>query len=300
MTDYRIGRLFPAGGPVSSELMIGRGADVEELHRRVAEGIHTMLTGERRIGKTTVCNAVCERSREDGLAAVQIEVPEGVDGTALLQLVVDRFSRISLASATRRLFKSVRPFIEEVMREHGVPLDLSELDAPQAGPAVEAILSLPARLADEIGRPVVFYLDELQRAVDYDDGDRILHSLVDLYSGNTDVVLLVDGSNERSLDGLMDGPVRFGKLVDRLALEPAIPTRAWREALPERFEKAKLSLDGEALEALLAFGRGRPYATMTASRYAALNARKLGTSTVGKFEITEGIAEAGRHLAEDE
>jgi hypothetical protein len=39
---------------------------------------------------------------------------------------------------------------------------------------------------------------------------------------------------------------------------------------------------------------------MTASRYAALNARKLGTSTVGKFEITEGIAEAGRHLAEDE
>lgn len=117
-----------------------------------------MLTGERRIGKTTVCNAVCERSREDGLAAVQIEVPEGVDGTALLQFVIDRFSRISLASATRRLFKSVRPFIEEVMREHGVPLDLSELDAPQAGPAVEAILSLPARLADEIGRPVVFYL----------------------------------------------------------------------------------------------------------------------------------------------
>lgn len=47
------------------------------------------------------------------------------------------------------------------------------------------------------------------------------------------------------------------------------------------------------------FGDGRPYATMTAARYAALNARKLGSPTVGTFEAEEGVAEARRHLAED-
>jgi hypothetical protein len=38
---------------------------------------------------------------------------------------------------------------------------------------------------------------------------------------------------------------------------------------------------------------------MTAARYAALNARKLGDETVGLFEAEEGIAEARRHLKED-
>lgn len=38
---------------------------------------------------------------------------------------------------------------------------------------------------------------------------------------------------------------------------------------------------------------------MTAARYAALNARKLGSETVGTFEAEEGVAEARRHLEED-
>ena len=60
MTDDRIGRLFPAGGPVPADLVIGRTGDIEEIVRRSREAIHTMLTGPRRIGKTTVCAAACE------------------------------------------------------------------------------------------------------------------------------------------------------------------------------------------------------------------------------------------------
>lgn len=298
MTDDRIGRLFPAGGPVPPDLVIGRTGDIEELHRRVAEGIHTLLTGDRRIGKTTVCNAVCERIRANGSTVVQIEVPESADGIALLQLVVDRFSRISLAARARRTFRSVQPLIETVLRESGIPLDLSQLDVATASTA-RAIFSLPARLVEETGKPVVFYLDELQRAVDYADGAQILLDLVDLYGGNAGVVVLVDGSSERALDGMMGAPIQFGKLVDRMPLAPEISAGAWREGLPRRFEQAGLSLDPDGLEALVAFGEGRPYATMTAARYAALNARKLGSGKVERFEVKEGIAEARRHLAED-
>jgi hypothetical protein len=62
---------------------------------------------------------------------------------------------------------------------------------------------------------------------------------------------------------------------------------------------ADLGIDDDALATLVAFGRGRPYATMTAARYAALNARKLGSQVVGAFEAEEAVAEARRHLAED-
>ena len=146
---------------------------------------------------------------------------------------------------------------------------------------------------------MVFYCDEVQRAVDYDDGKQLLGDLVDIYSGNADVVVLVDGSSERALDGMMGDPIGFGELVDRLGLAPDISIGIWRESLPERFSQAHLSIEADALDALLAFGDGRPYPTMTAARYAAFNARKLGSAEVGHFEVVEGIAEAKRHLAED-
>jgi hypothetical protein len=284
---------------VPPELVIGRSGDIDEIARRLREAIHTMLTGDRRIGKTTVCDAACGRVQRGGMVVVEVEVPERPDATALLQLVVDRCSRISLAATGRRVLRVARPLIEKVLRDQGIPLDLSQLDAEPGALPTRTILSLPARLAEETGKPVVFFLDELQRAVDYGDGEQLLGDLVDLYSGASDVVVLVDGSMERALEGMLGAPVQFGKLCDRLPLEPRIPVYTWREGLPERFRRAGLELQSEALEALVDFGDGRPYATMAAARYAALNARKLGSETVGTFEAEEGVAEARRHLEED-
>jgi hypothetical protein len=300
MHDERIGHLFPTGGPVPPELTIGREGEIEELHRRVGEGIHTMLTGERRIGKTTVCNAVCQRLRKEGSIVIQVEVPESRDPEALLQLILDRsLGQDSTAAKGRKLLKTAEPLIEKILSEKGIPLDLSQLDSVPAARTARTILSLPIRLATETGAPVVLYLDELQRGVDYAGGDEILSDLVDLYSGRDDVVLLVDGSSERALTQMMGPPIGFGKLVDRLPLAPTIPARIWRESLPERFQQARLEVRPDALEELIAFGEKRPYPTMSAARCSALNARKLGATTVEEFEVKEGIAEAERHLAED-
>ena len=299
MSDERIGRLFPAGGPVPPDLVIGRTGDIDEIVRRVSEGIHTMLTGDRRTGKTTVCDATCERLRRDGAVIVKVEVPERADSSDFLQFVIDRSSRISLAEGGRKLFGMARPLIEKLLKEQGIPLDLSQFAGERQALPTRAILSLPLRLAKESGKPVVFYLDELQRAVDYADGEQVLGDLVDLYSGGTEVIVLVDGSKERALEGMLDQPIQFGKLCDRLRLDPRISTGIWRAALPDRFRQADLELQPEALDAILAFGQELPYPTMTAARYSALNARKLGSGSVGSFEAEEGVAEAKRHLEED-
>jgi AAA+ ATPase superfamily predicted ATPase len=116
--DDRIGRLFPAGGPVPADLVIGRTGDIEEIVRRSREAIHTMLTGPRRIGKTTVCAAVCEQLRQDGTVVVDIEVPERTDAKDLLQLVVDRCNRISRSAATRGLLRVALPLIEQTLADH--------------------------------------------------------------------------------------------------------------------------------------------------------------------------------------
>jgi AAA ATPase domain len=298
--DDRIGRLFPAGGPVPPDLVIGRAGDIEEIVRRSREAIHTMLTGPRRIGKTTVCSAVCERLAQEDMVVVDIEVPERTDAKDLLQLVVDRCNRISRTAAIRGLLRVARPLIEQTLAAEGIPLDLGQLTGQVGTLPSRKILALPMALSKERDRPVVFFLDELQRAADYADGEQLLGDLVDLYSGNPNVVVLVDGSDERALDGMLARPVQFGKLVDRLILDPRIPVDTWRSGLSERFGQVGLELGPEALERLIAFGEGRPYPTMTAARYAALGARKLGSVTIEAFDVQMAIDEARRHLTEDD
>jgi hypothetical protein len=294
-----IGTLFPLGGPVAPDLIVGRRGEIEEIGGRLREGMSTMLAGARRIGKTTVCAAVCEQLGSEGALVIEVDVPERGDSRALLQLIIDACSRISLARRSRSALRAARPAIEKLLSEYGVPLDLGTLDRePEELPA-RAVLSLPAELARAEGRRALLFLDELQRVVDYADGENVLCDLIDIYGGSKDAVVLVDGSDERALNGMFGAPVHFGKLLDRLTLDPQIPLTSWREPLTKRFSRAGLLLEEVPREDLLKWSDGHPYATMAAARYTALSARNTGSGTVTGFDVRMGIDEAERHLHDD-
>jgi hypothetical protein len=298
MSDEPIGPLFPLGGPVPPDLIVGRRGDIDEVRVRLAEGMSTMLAGPRRVGKTTVCSAACEELRRSGALIIEIDVPERSDATALLQLIVDTCSRISLEARGRATLRVARPAIEKLLGDQGIPLDLSSLALPRQLPT-RAVLGLPAEIARQEGRRALLFLDELQRVVDYVDGKTVLRDLVDLYAGSSNAVVLVDGSDERAMEGMFDAPVHFGKLADRLSLAPDIPLATWRQPLTHRFAAAGLELPDQIREEILAWSEGRPYPTMAAARYTALSARKTGVSEVGAFDVRMGIDEAERHLRDD-
>ncbi|HEV2998322.1 MAG TPA: ATP-binding protein, partial [Solirubrobacteraceae bacterium] len=202
-----IGALFPLGGPVPPDLIIGRRGEIDEIGGRLREGMSTMLAGARRIGKTTVCAAVCEQLGSEGALVIEVDVPEREDSRALLQLIIDACSRISLARRGRSALRAARPTIEKLLSEYGVPLDLGALGRELEEPPARAVLSLPAELARAEGRRALLFLDELQRVVDYADGENVLCDLVDIYGGSKDAVVLVDGSDERALSGMFGAPM---------------------------------------------------------------------------------------------
>ncbi len=305
MTDPKIGHVLPVGGPVPPDYVIGRSGEIDQLVTRLSECIHTMASGERRIGKTTVCDAACARVKS-GLEIVRVEVPERKDADArvLLQSIIDRCNTVSLASATRKVLRAARPTIEGALASAGIPLNLDELGAEPAPATAREILALPRTLAAQLGKPVVFFLDEIQRAVDYTDGEEMLQALVDLYSGGgSEVVVLVDGSDDRLLDQMRGAPIQFDKLCTRLEISSSIPKQVWREALPGRFEQLSMAIESDALAAIVDFGAERPYATMAAAQGAALTARRINAgndrATVGPFEADQGIEFARRRLADD-
>lgn len=139
-----IGMLFPLGGPVPPDLIIGRRGEIDEIGGRLREGMSTMLAGARRIGKTTVCAAVCEQLGSEGVLVIEVDVPERGDSRALLQLIIDACSRITLARRGRSALRLARPAIDKLLSEYGVPLDLSALGRePEERPARAADRALP-------------------------------------------------------------------------------------------------------------------------------------------------------------
>lgn len=298
-TPEPIAPLFPLGGPVPRDLIIGRRGDIDELTRRMREGMSTMLAAPRRIGKTTVCAAVCAELKGEGVLVVEIDVPERPDSRTLLQLVVNACSRMSLDQRGRTAWRLARPTIEKWLADQGIPLDLSALGESARDPPVRAVLSLPVELARRRHKRALVFLDELQRVVDYADGEDLLRDLVNIYGASEHAVVLVNGSDERALQGMFGPPTHFGKLVDRLGLDPTIPLTSWREPLTERFRRAGLRLEETSREAILEWSGGRPYPTMAACRYAALSARRTSSTSVSEFDVRMGIDEAERHLRDD-
>lgn len=295
----QIGKLFPLGGPVPPDLMIGRVGERDELKRRLSAGMSTMLVGPRRAGKTTVCEAACAALANDGYLLFGIEVPERADSAALLQLMVDRATRISLADEAGAVARTLLPMVEGFLKDKGIPLDLSALGKDARPVDARTILGLPLELARHRRKPMILFLDELQRVVSYSDGDEILTDLIDLYRAAGDAVVLVDGSTERTLDGMFGEPLHFGKLVDRQLLDPRIPLTTWRGALTERFSAAGLELPDAQRERLLDWSDGVVYPTMAAARFTAFSAQKTDAVTITDFDLEMGLDEAQRHLDDD-
>jgi hypothetical protein len=280
--------------------MVGREGDVADVVGRLGELAHVVMSGPRRAGKTSVCGAACAVLREEhGFLAIELEAPEQSSAEGVCQLIIDRAARLDLERISRGVLKAAVPTIQKLLEGQGVPLDLSQFGADIPDATRRATLELPLAIARQQRRKVVFFLDELQRAVDYADGVGLVHDLVDIYSGNQDVVVLVDGSDDRTIERLMASPYGLARLAQRVTLPDTIPTDQWRRPLRERFGRAELAISDEHLDRILDFGEGRPYDTMAACLYAGLNARRLESGAIDAFALEKGLEEARARLDED-
>ena len=295
--------MFPAGGPVPPELVIGRRGEIRELHGRLRERVGTLLSGPRRIGKTTVCDAACaEAARDFDALVVKVEVPERKDGSTidLLESVISASTAAAPDRTTRWALREARPVVEELLKEVGLPLDLSHLGRDPDANTLRQVVALPLELARRTERRTVFYLDELQRITDYADGETFVLDLVDIYTNNSMnelVTVLVDGSDERALT-LLDRQYGLGKLCLDFPLGETIPRSEWQVGLPDHFGRVGLEIDLDALDQLIAFGAGRPYVTMLTAQRSAMNARELKSDRVDEPTMAFAITETQRELGE--
>jgi hypothetical protein len=319
MTRVRSASLFPTEEPLAREQMIGRESDVQELVGQLAAGVHRIVAGPRRTGKSSVCRAVVGELRERGFYTVSVSLFLLVDGPALARGLTQE--ALANRDALHKLIQRTRETAGFVLRGAGLTLMLrvkSELgDAVEmafdpaavsgldAAEAIAAALRLCGKVAERDNRQLILFIDEMQelagQRASYGNVDALLGRMRELVHDSPPITCLFAGSIEHLMRDIFTSSRRpmagFGGFHE---LEP-ITERQWRVGLTARFEQDHCRVDASALTHIIRAGEGHPRSTMLVAQQTHVAAVEEDAHAVDLVLAERGfrsamLAEQTRHV----
>jgi hypothetical protein len=308
--------LFPTDAPLAADRMIGRAEDVAELKAQLGQGVHRIVAAPRRTGKSTVCRAVIEQLALTGSYTVSVSLFELTSAAALAERLAQQ--TIANRGPLAQLVERVRSGGEAVLK--GAALALSVRAGLELGEGVELALRPGGAAADPRGsmlkalalletiavrdeHQLVLFVDELQEigSGDYGDGARLIRELREILTDSPHVTCLFAGSVEHTMRELFTNRQRalygFGGFHE---LTP-ITAPEWLAGLTERFAEDSIVCDQDALDQLVARGRGHPRTTMLLAQQAHValvedGSRRLDLVAAGRGYASAMAAERARHV----
>lgn len=284
----RADELFPTDRPVP-ERMIGRSEDVARLGRLLEEGLHQLVVGPRREGKTTVCQAAMMQVAATGRYVVAVDLFGIPNLVRLAESIVEKL--LANRSMIRRTGRAVSKKTAATATAAAAGLSIHLGSALGADVEVafepgrgrrdpwryfEHALRLLQRMAEHDGVDVVLFVDEFQEigAVrqPFGDADEVMNLMRSVLQDSPRVTCVFAGSIEHMMRDLLGASHRafhrWGAWFDLAPIEPA----TWRSGLQERYASAGLEVEPTALSALVAEGEGHARTTMLLAQQAYLAA----------------------------
>lgn len=313
---------FPVQGPIRPEgRQIGRAPAIDGLARQVIDlEQHTLLLADRRVGKTSMALAVLDRFRRADGWALEADLAGGpiTSSGALAERLAEqaRTAGVRALPHGHHAKKWMRKAIglgEPALKLAASVLDVGELaDAAELSAAVDEALAPVEEGGADLGvvlrairaaaiaadRPIVIFLDELQRLITHwdspDDSLAAQQALAELmHTANGRVVLIVAGSVRTAVEQLLapGQPMHYDGMTYTV---PPIDRADWHHGLPERFREVGLTVEAAMLDQILEASGGHPQRTMRICAHV----HQLADGVV--FEVSDvlvgqAIAEARRH-----
>jgi hypothetical protein len=223
--------LFPIDQPVPEGRQVGRRSSIDALERRLWGVSHQWLIGQRRIGKTSVAEAVLARLREQGAVALSVDLT--------------RLGMITSDNLAREIFAQIAEITADASEEDGAGLD-------------KALKQLAAH-ARASGRHSFVLLDEVQLIAKIPDADRHLGRWC--RESDSPIVFVFAGSEETAVRELREPGKPLAAVGSEFIL-PEISPEDWRPALRDRFAEGGVQISDRELDAIIAASGGHPRRTM--------------------------------------
>ena len=271
--------LFPTDDPLIPGDLIGRAADVDDLVRNLSNGLHRIVTGARRTGKTSVCGDALARLRAGGAYTVEVDL-WGVSTLAGFAHLVTR-GAVANRPRVRRVLDTMKSTGTTALRgasltmstklqaEFGEEVEIAFRPFTTARDPLDSVIKafeLLQRIAVTDNRRLVLYIDEFQEIADknrrFGDPTALEKRMRTALQGADRVACLFAGSQAHLMKDLFSTDNRaLFKFGGFQTLEP-IDVHEWREGLIERFARDSCSVDEPALDWIIERGEGHPRTTM--------------------------------------
>jgi len=258
---------FTPGLPVPFEFFVGRRAEVNRLHDKVAAALSgrlqvAFLTGERGIGKSSLASFVRYLAERDHQV---LGLHTFLGGVASLEEMVRRvFDRLLKVSLGKAWHEKIKEFFGKNIQEVGLFGVSVEFGAPQQDlhrlvhDFAPALKNLMERLAGE-KRGIFLILDDINGLASSKDFANWLKSLVDEIATGPDalpVCLLLVGLEDRR-QSLIAWQPSLARVFD------VVEIRAWTEEetvnfFQTAFSKSGVAADEEACRLLARYAGGLP------------------------------------------
>ena len=313
---------FPTDAPLDDVDLIGRDAEVGSLHRDLAAGVHQVVLGPRRTGKTSVCRAALERLADDGAYVVSVDL-FGLTGRAELAAaliagcIANRGPLARGASRARTMGReavalAAGTVTTKLQAEFGQDLDIAyspALAARDPERSLDYALLLLQRIAVKDNRQLVLFLDEFQEIAHprrpFGDPDDLTKRMRSVLQDSDRVTVMFTGSVDHLMTDLFTPAHRAFYRFGATRRLPTISAADWTSGLTDRYTRDGVAILPGAIERLLERSAGHPRTTMLIAQQAHLALLTAQSFTLGPQEVEEGFfaalsADAIGHQAETE
>jgi hypothetical protein len=285
-------RTFPLEGPIRPEgRQIGRGPAIDGLEKQVIENQHaTLLLAGRRVGKTSMAEAVLDRMRATGAWALEADLSRtriASSGDLAAHLAEQaRAAGVHVTGKAVRAGRAARkvaaiagsPAVRAAAKVLGldeaaeasqvaaaIDQALAPIDADGEVPDLAEVLAAIAAAAVASDRVVIIFIDEIQElaanAWERNDSLYVQRALAEAIEYHDGIVFLLAGSDRTAVEKLMapGQPLHFDGMNYPV---PEISRDDWMRGLRERFAEIGVEIGDERIDQILAASAGHPQNTM--------------------------------------
>ncbi len=261
------GPLFPVGKLAGPDDVVDREDFIDHSVRELLSGQSLLVTGPRRIGKSSVALEILRRLKELGGSGGRIDlfyVSSAEEFASLLwQLVLEQ--RFGPTHAVIRTLRGIQDRIKHIVLTQSIgDLEIQfplHGEAPSPEEALALALQYADRWAEKQGAPFVLLLDEFQE-LERLGGTRLIKKLRAIFQTQQRCTYLFLGSRESTLRTLFtDRREAFYRFASIKELPP-VPAEAWMEYLRRKYESAGVKTSSVALELMIRETGGHPFGMM--------------------------------------
>lgn len=295
---------FPVGGPVPGADLVGREAYLRRLVERLHDGMHVLVAGPRRIGKTSIIHEALRRLARKGALVAYVDCLGATELRGLGEHLAD--AALAPLTGTERTLDQARDLAQGRSLGRLRYADLAPLltlaRERSATRAFEIALDVPRLVAARSGRRVVVALDEFQAA------GRLSPRAFDVmrahFQAQRGVAYAFLGSEEGVLEELFSEKgrafYRFAQPLDLAApggdARFGIAPEDWLRYLMAKYRAKRLRIGEDEVDRILDATGGHPQDTMQVCARLLELARDSGLAAIDGDLVSVAYEQSLREL----